>query len=64
MISMTFDEVKKLAQSGDHKCIPLSTEIYSDMRTPIEVLRILQNVSSHCYMLESAEDNKKWGRYT
>ncbi|MDY2848338.1 MAG: chorismate-binding protein, partial [Oscillospiraceae bacterium] len=64
MISMTFDEVKKLAQSGDYKCIPLSTEIYSDMRTPIEVLRILQNVSSHCYMLESAEDNKKWGRYT
>lgn len=64
MISMTFDEAKKLAQSGDYKCIPLSTEIYSDMRTPIEVLRILQNVSSHCYMLESAEDNKKWGRYT
>ncbi|MGN0695277.1 MAG: anthranilate synthase component I [Oscillospiraceae bacterium] len=64
MISMTFDEVKKLAESGDYKYIPLSTEIYSDMRTPIEVLRILQNVSSHCYMLESAEDNKKWGRYT
>lgn len=64
MISMTFDEAKKLAQSGDYKCIPLSTEIYSDMRTPIEVLRILQNASSHCYMLESAEDNKKWGRYT
>lgn len=30
----------------------------------IEVLRILKNVSSHCYMLESVIDNEKWGRYT
>ena len=64
MINMTFEEAKKLAQSGDYRCIPLASEIYSDMRTPVEVLRILQNVSSHCYMLESAEDSQKWGRYT
>lgn len=61
---MTLEEAKELARKGDYKVIPISKEIYSDMRTPIEVLRILQNVSSHCYILESIEDTQKWGRYT
>lgn len=30
----------------------------------MEVLRILKDVSKHCYMLESVEDSKKWGRYS
>ena len=36
------------------------TEILSDIKTPIEVMRILKNVSDHCYMLESMEDREKW----
>ena len=59
-----FDEIKKIADSGEYKTIPVSTEILSDIRTPIEVLRILQNESDHCYMLESAADNEVWGRYS
>lgn len=58
------DEIRKITDSGSYSLFPISDEMFSDMRTPVEVLRILQNVSSHCYMLESAEDNKKWGRYT
>ena len=27
-------------------------------------MRILKNVSTHCYMLESAQANDRWGRYT
>ncbi len=61
---MTLDEAKKLAQSGDYGYIPISTELFSDMRTPVEVLKILKGASSHCYMLESAEDKKQWGRFT
>lgn len=64
MSIMSFENVKKIAEDRSLRVIPLSDEIFSDMRTPVEVLRILQNVSSHCYMLESAEDNKKWGRFT
>lgn len=64
MIKPEFKEAKTIAKETDFKVIPLSKEIYSDIRTPIEVLRILQNVSSHCFMLESVEDSKKWGRYT
>lgn len=59
-----FDEAAKIAKTGMYKVIPVSCEIYSDSCTPIEVLRKLKNVSRHCYMLESAEDKQKWGRYT
>jgi len=48
----------------DYKIIPVSRTMYSDIRTPIEVLKILKSVSRHCYMLESLEDSTKWGRYT
>ena len=36
----------------------------ADIKTLIEVLKILKNVSFHCYMLESVEEQEKWGRYT
>lgn len=64
MYNLLMEEVKTLAQKEDCKVIPLSKEILSDIRTPMEVLRILKNVSTHCYMLESVEDREKWGRYT
>ncbi len=60
----TLAEIKKIAEAGQYKTAPVSKEILSDFRTPIEVLRVLKNVSSHCYMLESVADNDKWGRYT
>lgn len=44
--------------------MPVSCEILADICTPIEAIRILKNVSTHCYMLESAQANEKWGRYT
>ena len=63
-IRPNFQEASALAAQGVYKCIPVSTELYSDLYTPIEVLRKLKRVSRHCYMLESIEDNEKWGRYT
>ena len=63
-IRPNFQEASVLAAQGLYKCIPVSTELYSDLYTPIEVLRKLKRVSRHCYMLESIEDNQKWGRYT
>lgn len=59
-----FEEAKQIADMGKYSVIPVSCEILSDISTPIEVLRILKNVSSHCYMLESVGENEKWGRYT
>lgn len=58
------EEVKKLAATKEYDILPVSTKILSDFITPIEAMRILKNVSTHCYMLESAAANEKWGRYT
>ena len=63
-LNPTFDEIKKIVAEEKFKVIPLSCEILSDIATPIEVLRILKNVSAHCYMLESVAEREKWGRFT
>ena len=60
----SLDEVKKIAQKQKYNVLPVSCEMLSDFTTPIEVMRVLKNVSSHCFMLESAQADEKWGRYT
>lgn len=64
MFSPSFEEVKEIAENKEYKRIPIYYELFSDIATPIEVLRILKGISKHTYMLESVEDSKKWGRYT
>lgn len=49
------EEVKKIAGTGEYKVLPVSCEILSDICTPIEALRILKNISTHCYMLKAGE---------
>ncbi len=58
------DEIERIAAEGKYRVLPVSCELLSDFITPIETMRILKNVSSHCYMLESAQANETWGRYT
>ena len=57
-------QVKEIAATGTYKVLPVSCEILSDICTPIEALKILKNVSTHCYLLESVAEKEKWGRYT
>ena len=64
MFSPSLDEVKEIGKNKEYKRIPVSYELFSDIATPIEVLRILKGISNHTYMLESVEDSKKWGRYS
>lgn len=59
---VTLQEAKEIGKG--YKVIPLCEEMFSDTCTQMEVLRILKGVSSHCYMLESVENQEKWGRYT
>lgn len=60
----SLEEVRQIAASGEYKVVPVSCEILSDICTPIEALKILKNVSTHTYMLESVTEKEKWGRYT
>lgn len=59
---ITLQEAAELAEG--YRIVPVSKEIMADLKTPIEVLRILKGASRHCYMLESVENQEKWGRYT
>ena len=58
------DEMKAILNGTSYKCAPVRCEIMSDIRTPIEVLKILKGLSSHTYILESVENQEKWGRFT
>ena len=63
-IKPELQEIKKIAATGNYNVLPVSCEILSDICTPIGAMKILKNKSSHCYMLESAWQDEKWGRYT
>ena len=63
-IMPSLEEVRAIAARGKYRVMPVSCEILSDICTPIEALKILKNVSTHCYLLESVAEKEKWGRYT
>lgn len=50
--------------SKEYDIIPVSFEMPSDMTSPISVLKRLKTISTHCFLLESVEESKQWGRYT
>ena len=56
--------VEELKKTGKYDVAPVSCEILSDFITPIEAIRVLKNVSNHVFMLESAQADETWGRYT
>lgn len=63
-LNLTLEDCKKLAAQGEYGLIPVSTELFADICTPMEVVRILKKVSSHVFLLESADSDKRWGRYS
>ncbi len=64
MIKPTLDEARQLAKSGAYTIVPISCELYSDSVTAIQALTRLKAASKHCFMLESVENQEKFGRYT
>ena len=62
MIKPTLEEAKRL--SPGHSLIPIALEIFSDIRTPMEVLRVLKAKGKNAYILESVVSGENWGRYT
>ena len=70
MFRPTLEEARQIADSEQYDLIPISTEMYSDMTTPIDVFKKIKKISKLCFILESAvhptdaQDTKTWGRYT
>lgn len=63
-ITPTLKEVQSIAAKGLYQILPVSCEILSDFTTPLETMKILKQVSTHCYLLESAVPQEQWGRYS
>lgn len=59
----SLEQAKQYAKEG-YKIVPVATEMFSDVITPIELLRKLKAKSQHCYLLESVENQAFTGRYT
>lgn len=62
--NISLEAIKEIAKLKLYKKIAVSSEILADVRTPIELLKILKEVSTHTYILESSEEKLTWGRYT
>ncbi|MCB7320900.1 anthranilate synthase component I family protein [Lacrimispora sp. 210928-DFI.3.58] len=62
MMVPTCEEILKLADNYD--IIPVCSEVYADVVTPITLLRRIAERSSRFYLLESIEGGEKWGRYS
>ena len=62
----SLEEVNQYRKAGLYKVVPVCCELLSDICTPIQIqaVRKLKNVSSHCFLLESAEAQENWGRYS
>lgn len=41
-------DAKKIAACGTYNVLPMYCEMLSDFTTPMETLRMLKNVSTHC----------------
>ena len=63
-ISPAYEELARYRESGEYQVAPVSYELLSDICTPIQALRKLKNISRHVFLLESAEAQETWGRYT
>ena len=53
------ETLRALAEEGKYDVAPVRCELLSDIRTPIEALKILKNVSTHCFLLESVTEREK-----
>lgn len=61
-MKQTLEEIRNISMG--YKRVQVVDEMLSDIITPINLLKLLKTVSRYCYILESVEKQKRWGRYT
>lgn len=62
MIKPNLAQAKAAAQH--HNIVPIALEVFSDTKTPIEILRQMRRQSEDWFILESVNGGNSWGRYT
>lgn len=63
-LNPTLEQCKLIVQRKNVKYIPVTFEIHSDNFTPINILKKLKRKSKRCFLLESAEHDKHFGRWS
>lgn len=58
------DEIRKIGESGEYKRVPLKAELFSDSFTTIDTLRSLKAAGHEVFLLESAENDERFGRWS
>jgi len=56
--------IEKVAETGRYDVCPVCIRMQRNGLEPTDVAEILMNISSHCFLLESAEEDRTWGRYS
>ena len=62
MITPSLEDAKKLSRG--QTLVPIALEIFSDQKTPIEIIRNIRELGGSCFILESVNGGDAWGRYT
>jgi anthranilate synthase component 1 len=62
MIRPKIEEAKKYFK--EHTVIPVAAEMFADVKTSVETLKIFMSENKKCYLLESVEGGESWGRYS
>ncbi|SDH87933.1 anthranilate synthase component I [Desulfosporosinus hippei] len=62
MLRPSLEQAKIIAPG--YTIIPVSREIYADIKTPIALLKAINSISHRYYLLESVEGGEVWGRYS
>ena len=60
----TLKETLTILGTGQYRRVPVCMEIMSDAFTPVEVLKIIKAAGKQAFLLESAADNHRWGRFS
>lgn len=63
-LAPSLEEVRSIAQEGRYRRVPVMRELFADRLTTVEAMRAMRAVSNHVFMLESAEAQERWGRYS
>ena len=57
-----FTEFQKLSKTSN--IVPVYTEIFADLETPVSAFLKLSGNEKYSYLLESVEGGERWGRYS